>query len=297
MAPEQIRDGVVDGRTDIYAMGVLLYELVTGSLPFEADDPREVIEMHLGQSPEPPSQRLPDRRIPPALDALILRCLHKEPSARPARIADLIKVLDELLRAPLAGAASAATAAEEEEEDDLLEDLEAVSSRSRRFQSSLLFLVLGGALTLTVYLQKRQQPGPSRPPTALAAMSAQPRRTAAELGAMLTVLPAVGPDDGAIVLEFQLGGSESLRRLIAAGSVRASIELRPVGSHGAVTRGVPVERTGQFRTRLPASPGGRHEVALTLLSGQQRLGAARFTLCRAAARDGRATPTLTLQCP
>jgi eukaryotic-like serine/threonine-protein kinase len=79
MAPEQIRSERPDGRTDIYAIGVLIYQLLTGHFPFHADDPRQVALQHL-QAPAPrPSALAP---VPPALDAVVLRCLEKKADKR-----------------------------------------------------------------------------------------------------------------------------------------------------------------------------------------------------------------------
>jgi tetratricopeptide (TPR) repeat protein len=81
MAPEQALGQPIDRRTDLYALGALLYELITGRLPFSADDPLAVISQHLYAPIIPPSNYKPD--IPPALDSLILRLLSKRPEDRP----------------------------------------------------------------------------------------------------------------------------------------------------------------------------------------------------------------------
>jgi serine/threonine-protein kinase len=83
MAPEQIRAEPIDGRTDIYALGCLLYEMVTARLPHEAQTVLAMLSKHLVEPAVPPSQRRPDLAIPAAADALILGAMAKDPRARP----------------------------------------------------------------------------------------------------------------------------------------------------------------------------------------------------------------------
>ena len=74
MAPEQILGEEVDARTDIYAFGVLLFNMLTGAFPFDSPSPVKIEEMHLRQAPPAPSTRV---ALSPAIDAVVLRCLHK----------------------------------------------------------------------------------------------------------------------------------------------------------------------------------------------------------------------------
>ncbi len=79
MAPEQFRGDPVDARTDIYALGVLLYRLLTGQLPFQGASSLEIELAHLNAPAPPPSRIAP---ISPAMDAIVLRCLEKLPEHR-----------------------------------------------------------------------------------------------------------------------------------------------------------------------------------------------------------------------
>jgi DNA-binding winged helix-turn-helix (wHTH) protein len=90
MAPEQIRSEPLDERTDIYALGVLLYQLLTGRYPFTAHDPRELALLHLGSPAQRPSSVVP---LSPALDAVVLRCLEKQPDRRFLRVGELLTAL------------------------------------------------------------------------------------------------------------------------------------------------------------------------------------------------------------
>jgi tetratricopeptide (TPR) repeat protein len=87
LAPELALGQEYDGRADLYALGVMLYELTTGRLPFMADDPLAVISQHLHAPVVPPQAR--NEQIPPALDALIIQLLSKSPQDRPASAAEV----------------------------------------------------------------------------------------------------------------------------------------------------------------------------------------------------------------
>lgn len=84
MSPEQARGAPLDHRSDLYAVGVILYQLMTGLLPFESDSAVGFATKHLTEEPPPPSRRRPDARISPGLEKLILRALSKSPDDRPA---------------------------------------------------------------------------------------------------------------------------------------------------------------------------------------------------------------------
>src|ERR1700722_1971438 len=82
MSPEQARGDVLDARSDLYAVGVILYQLLTGRLPFEADSPTQVVLAHLTRPPQDPRTLAPERKIPDALAELCLKTLAKEPKDR-----------------------------------------------------------------------------------------------------------------------------------------------------------------------------------------------------------------------
>jgi oligopeptide transport system substrate-binding protein len=92
LAPEQIRGGPLDGRADLYALGVLLYEWSTGVLPFTADEALAVLTQHLFSPVVVPRARVPD--LPAALDHLIVSLLSKSPEDRPASAEDVLALLE-----------------------------------------------------------------------------------------------------------------------------------------------------------------------------------------------------------
>jgi len=92
LAPELAQGVDFDGRADLYALGVLLYELTTGDLPFRADEPVALIAQHLNAPVVPPREKNPN--IPLPMDALIVRLLNKNPAERPASAAEVLKILE-----------------------------------------------------------------------------------------------------------------------------------------------------------------------------------------------------------
>jgi serine/threonine-protein kinase len=82
MSPEQARAKSVDARSDVYAVGVMLYELMTGRVPFEAESFMEVLAAQISDPPRPPREVAPQAEISPELEALILKALAKDPDER-----------------------------------------------------------------------------------------------------------------------------------------------------------------------------------------------------------------------
>jgi serine/threonine protein kinase len=87
MAPEQAAGKAVDYRADIYALGLILYEMFTGDLPFQADNPLALVVKHMQESPRPPREINPS--ISDAIERAILKCLEKEPDRRFQSISEL----------------------------------------------------------------------------------------------------------------------------------------------------------------------------------------------------------------
>jgi CheY-like chemotaxis protein len=91
LAPEQIRGQDVDARTDIYAFGCVLYECLTGDVPFVRDTDMAVLWAHLEQEPELPSKRVSD--LPQAIDDVFAAALAKRKEERPASCGELVKAV------------------------------------------------------------------------------------------------------------------------------------------------------------------------------------------------------------
>jgi tRNA A-37 threonylcarbamoyl transferase component Bud32 len=97
MSPEQASGGAVGPSTDLYALGVIMYEMFTGRVPFEADTYMGVLTKHMFEAPVPPSQMPGAARELGALEDVTLRALAKRPEERFASMADLIAELDRIV--------------------------------------------------------------------------------------------------------------------------------------------------------------------------------------------------------
>ncbi len=108
LSPEQARGAPVDESSDLYSTGIVLYELLTGTVPFTGETPVEIAMKHLSQTPEAPSARRPD--IPHDLDLVVLRALAKEPAERYRTAGDLDRDLELVARGDPVGAETATAA-------------------------------------------------------------------------------------------------------------------------------------------------------------------------------------------
>jgi serine/threonine protein kinase len=93
MAPEQAEGKDTDHRADIYAVGCIMYHLITGQTPFVAESFMTMLTKHLMEDPVPPSQRRPDLVVTPEMDALVLKALEKDRDKRWQSMAELVEAV------------------------------------------------------------------------------------------------------------------------------------------------------------------------------------------------------------
>jgi serine/threonine-protein kinase len=99
--PEQALGQPSDGRADLYSLGVILYEMLTGVRPFTSTSKVNLVGMHLSEPPPKLEDRAPGLGAPDALEALVARLLKKSAAERPARAEDVMKAIDDILAQPL----------------------------------------------------------------------------------------------------------------------------------------------------------------------------------------------------
>ena len=172
MSPEQARGDALDGRSDLYAAAVILYQMVTGDVPFRAESALGVITKHLTEEPTPPSKRR-NASLPPALEALILRGLQKEKEARFASAAEMRAALFESL-----GMKRASTS----------------NPRTTASQAADPLATTGVSTPLSTPAQAATRLGPSSNPSVHGELAAPPagKKRAGMIAAALALVTALG---------------------------------------------------------------------------------------------------------
>lgn len=92
LSPEQAEGSPIDRRTDIYSLGIIMYEMLSGSLPFQDDTAEKLLDAHIERIPTPIHRRV-SKELPPALEKLVMSCLEKSPDNRPNSMDEVLNTL------------------------------------------------------------------------------------------------------------------------------------------------------------------------------------------------------------
>jgi len=286
MSPEQAEGKPLDGRSDVFSMGCLMYEMLTGRRAFQGETKARTLSAILMHEPPPASQIAAD--IPPELERIVTRCLRKEPARRFQHMDDLKVAVEEL---------------REESESGKLAPAPRGNQRPQRARLLALGGLLAGLVTLLAFgaglwwLPKKNTPSsPLRPPTPITAYpGVEEYATLSPDGSQVAFSGNVEAHDN-FDIYVKLIGSESSLRLTRDPEPDSAPVWSPDGRWIAFTRGEnkvmlvsplggserivaegalrtcawSLDSTSLIVTTIPTSPNAQALLAISIATGEQR---------------------------
>jgi serine/threonine protein kinase len=287
MAPEQAEGKDTDHRADIYAVGCIMYHLLTGQTPFVAESFMTMLTKHLMEEPVPPSARRPDLVITPEMDGLVLKALEKDREKRWQSMAELVEAVGvcpgpesaapklpggqtvemggahaaaalKIMRAK--SAASETSRVSRKAVDSALSGAEieaqpAPTSRGKTLVLVIVGVVLGGALATWFALSHgKPQSAAATPPAAVAPLP--PPVAAPPPPAPPAPLPAVASPEP-VVAPAPVAGEPSPEPTVKRGTHGHKVKAPPVSAKPAVSQGSAVVQptAPPVKPPPPATPG------------------------------------------
>ncbi len=156
MSPEQAQAKPLDGRSDLYALGVILYHMLTGRPPFTDDDAVVVMARHIKTMPKPLREVAPDAGIPPDIEAIVMRALEKDPDKRPSSadaMSHELAVALESTRASTSGVRNSITVPPARMTQASAPGVRGVPSKTLIVAGAMLFILAAGLAGLAVRSQ------------------------------------------------------------------------------------------------------------------------------------------------
>jgi hypothetical protein len=225
MAPEQARGHQVDHRADIYAFGVLAYEILTGRRPFRGATPEDLAIQQVNTTPQAPAALVPE--IPSAVSELIMRCLSPVPSRRPGTV---LEVAEDLIRAAPNGAEVAREAA-----PDLLVPLAIAGPTEPTFLRGAPVAVAVGTASVTGSRPRRRAVWIAMAGAcAVGALFLGIRLGSGGDGSGELAAPGAGPASAPVTSVLDAGGIQAVAPALAPDAAAIAMTAAAVGDAGTV---------------------------------------------------------------
>lgn len=256
MSPEQVRGLVVDHRTDIFAFGAILYEMVMGKRTFERPTSADTMSAILNEEPTPISEIAPE--TPVALQRVVLRCLEKNPEQRFQSASDLAFALEALTNAGIAGPSGAYPALQESGKKDgkTKEDSNSVGILA----TVALVIVLGGLLA---FFWMQPAPAPKLSNYVQLTHDGAPKSLVGTDGSRIYLGVGVGSSGSFTahgVAEMSMAGGEPRKMSIMPSPDMFPVDLSPDGSELLVVDGTGAPPRGPLWS-LPILGGSPRRLA------------------------------------
>jgi serine/threonine protein kinase/Tol biopolymer transport system component len=256
MSPEQVRGLVVDHRTDIFAFGAILYEMVMGKRTFERPTSADTMSAILNEEPTPISEIAPE--TPVALQRVVLRCLEKNPEQRFQSASDLAFALEALTNAGIAGPSGAYPASQESGKKDgkTKEDSNSVGILA----TVALVIVLGGLLA---FFWMQPAPAPKLSNYVQLTHDGAPKSLVGTDGSRIYLGVGVGSSGSFTahgVAEMSMAGGEPRKMSIMPSPDMFPVDLSPDGSELLVVDGTGAPPRGPLWS-LPILGGSPRRLA------------------------------------